>query len=268
MTRWRIDLQENGASVHVALPVETGIALDAAGFVDVRPVPGSRLWTLTPQSKVGAVAVESVEVHVAPKVPIARVVWLLEHTRTGVTWRDDLVHVEQAADLLTAIVTAYERLATRGLRGGLLQGHRSVEEALTVGRGPIRETDQLRRRFALPLPVEVRYDDYTVDTRRTGCCAPPSPPACACKAEKPSGFPDADLYQISPTARRSSCPSAISSTRRATRRGGFTSYAAPARFCTRTPSTCPCSPRTSAWHWIGSLKRSEWAGQVHRLQAR
>ena len=31
-------------------------------------------------------------------------------------------------------------------------------------RGRIREADQLRRRFGLPLPVEVRYDDFTVDT--------------------------------------------------------------------------------------------------------
>lgn len=30
-------------------------------------------------------------------------------------------------------------------------------------RGRIREADQLPHRFATPLPVEIRYDDYTID---------------------------------------------------------------------------------------------------------
>ncbi|MFF5114501.1 AAA family ATPase [Streptosporangium sp. NPDC000509] len=53
--------------------------------------------------------------------------------------------------------------ADRALRRGVLQGYREVEEALPVLRGRIREADQIRRRYGLPLPVEVRYDDYTVD---------------------------------------------------------------------------------------------------------
>ena len=47
---------------------------------------------------------------------------------------------------------------------GLLQGYRTVEEALPVLRGRIRTEEQLRRRFGLPVPVEVRYDDYSTDT--------------------------------------------------------------------------------------------------------
>lgn len=37
------------------------------------------------------------------------------------------------------------------------------EEALQTVRGRIRVADQLRRRFGVPLPVEVRYDDFTDD---------------------------------------------------------------------------------------------------------
>lgn len=43
----------------------------------------------------------------------------------------------------------------------MLQGYRTVEEALPLLRGRLREADQLRQRLAVPL--EVRYDDYTVD---------------------------------------------------------------------------------------------------------
>ena len=38
------------------------------------------------------------------------------------------------------------------------------EEALPTIRGRVRFAEQLRRRYDLPLPVEVAYDDFTTDT--------------------------------------------------------------------------------------------------------
>jgi 5-methylcytosine-specific restriction enzyme subunit McrC len=160
----RVDLLENGPEAEVSLPTEVGVALAASTFVDARPVPGTTLWSLKPASKVGSISVGGVEVHVAPKIPVGRVVFLLAHSRGGVSWRYDTVEVEQAPDLLVAVVEAYERLASKALLQGLMQGYRVVDEALPMIRGRIREADQVKRRFALPLPVEVRYDDFTVDT--------------------------------------------------------------------------------------------------------
>src|SRR5439155_20388855 len=45
----------------------------------------------------------------------------------------------------------------------LLQGYRTVEETALVLRGRLREADQFRARPGIPLPVEIRHDDYTVD---------------------------------------------------------------------------------------------------------
>jgi 5-methylcytosine-specific restriction enzyme subunit McrC len=160
----RVDLVENGDACEVVLAAATGVALAETGFVDARPIAGSPLWSLRPVSKVGAVAIGEIEVHVRPKVPIDRVVHLLEYGLAGVRWRDEAVEVEQARDLLTAVAEVYERVCRRALRRGLLQGYRVVEEALPLVRGRIREADQLRIRFGLPVPVEVRYDDFTVDT--------------------------------------------------------------------------------------------------------
>ncbi|MGQ0467694.1 MAG: McrC family protein [Sporichthyaceae bacterium] len=158
-----VELTENGAAQDVVLDTSTGIALAATGFLDTRPVPGSRLWSLRPLSKVGAVGIGGLQVRVHPKVAIDRVIHLLEYGRAGVHWRDELVDAEHAPDLLTAVVEVYERVLRSSLRRGLLQGYRVVEEALPVVRGRIRDADQLRRRFGLPVPVEVRYDDFTVD---------------------------------------------------------------------------------------------------------
>ena len=53
--------------------------------------------------------------------------------------------------------------ARKAFARGLLHGYRTEEEALYTVRGRIRFDDQLRRRFGVPLPVEVRYDEFTAD---------------------------------------------------------------------------------------------------------
>jgi 5-methylcytosine-specific restriction enzyme subunit McrC len=73
------------------------------------------------------------------------------------------VQLEVADDLLAAAAEALARQVDSALRRGVLQGYLTVEEALPTVRGRIREAEQLRRRFATPLPVEIRYDDYTID---------------------------------------------------------------------------------------------------------
>ena len=48
---------------------------------------------------------------------------------------------------------------------GLLHGYRTEEEALHTVRGRIMFAEQIRRRFGIPVPVEVRYDEFTDDIR-------------------------------------------------------------------------------------------------------
>lgn len=170
----QVHLIENGEPLEVRFPLELGLALSRCGFVDVDPVPGSvDSWRLTPRSKVGALSVSApnggsqpvakAEVRVAPKIRIERVLFLMQHAHEATRWRDDPVSGEAEPDLLLAVIESFQRVTHGTLRQGMLQGYRTTEEATSVVRGRIREADQLRRRFALPIPVEVRYDDYTVD---------------------------------------------------------------------------------------------------------
>ena len=48
-------------------------------------------------------------------------------------------------------------------RRGLLRWYRREEDALNTMRGQIRFADQIGRRYGLPLPIEVAYDEYTED---------------------------------------------------------------------------------------------------------
>jgi len=159
-----IRLREYGDAVLEEIPVRVGIALQQAQFVDAVPQPGSPLWRLRATSKVGALRIGDVEVHVEPKVDIERLVFLLTYAPSRIGWDDRSVGVAQATDLVEALAEVFGRVAERALMQGLVQGYRTVDESLAVVRGRIREADQIRRRFAMPLPIEVTYDDYTPDT--------------------------------------------------------------------------------------------------------
>ncbi|GHG95225.1 McrC family protein [Streptomyces rubradiris] len=166
-----VELIEHAPARSVPLPDAVGRALAAGEMVDAVPdpyTPGH--WSLRAGSKVGAVAFAvpgidaPVTVRVTPKVPIARLFFLigfaLDQKRI---WREGDVEAAGHHDLLPALAHAVERQMDRALRQGLLQGYRATEEASLVVRGRIRESEQIRRRFGTVLPVEIGYDEFTTD---------------------------------------------------------------------------------------------------------
>lgn len=64
---------------------------------------------------------------------------------------------------MPAMAHAFERQAEHAARRGLLQGYRTVEDNLPVLRGRLDVSRQTGRRFRLALPLEVRFDDDSVD---------------------------------------------------------------------------------------------------------
>ncbi|MEU7769773.1 restriction endonuclease [Micromonospora taraxaci] len=118
-------------------------------------------------SMVGAARIvagdEHVELHVRPKIGIARLLWLLGYARDPRGWRTEPVGLTPDQDLVPAMAVAFATATSQALAPGVLQGYRTVEEALPLVRGRLREADQLRARPGLALPVEVRYDDYNPD---------------------------------------------------------------------------------------------------------
>lgn len=164
MSTSAIHLREYGDSVLVQMSEAQATVL--AGFGLVEPVraadPG--WWELRPGGKVGAVCVGDLDIRVAPKVDIERLVFLLGYRLRGVAWQESVVGVESAGDIVHVIAEMFSRSVTEAIRPGLLQGYRVAEEALPVVRGRIRIDEQLKRRPGVWLPIEVAYDDFTVDT--------------------------------------------------------------------------------------------------------
>ncbi|MFE2056681.1 McrC family protein [Streptomyces sp. NPDC059446] len=166
-----VELVEHAPSTRLALPDAVGRALAASDVVEATLDPYTPgFWSLRAGSKVGAVAVTAPDggapftVRVTPKVPIVRLFFLLGYSLDpNRNWRDGEVEVTEHRDLLPALAHAVERQVDRALRQGLLQGYRPTEESALVVRGRIREAEQVRRRFGAMLPVEVVYDEFTID---------------------------------------------------------------------------------------------------------
>ena len=65
--------------------------------------------------------------------------------------------------LVETLVPAFASAARRAFAHGLIHEYRTEDEALHIVRGRIRIDEQIRRRFGIPVPLEVRYDEFTDD---------------------------------------------------------------------------------------------------------
>lgn len=151
----------------VTLDAATATALAGTGLVEVRPA-GTGTWKLLPRKRVGAVRVDDLQVQVTPKdrVGLTRLLFLLGYAADP-GFLDpgyDDVEAEEHPDLWAVLAESLARITERALLHGVLQGYRTVDEAARTVRGRIRIGDQLARRPGLTLPLEITYDDYTVDT--------------------------------------------------------------------------------------------------------
>lgn len=113
--------------------------------------------------KVGAARVGGIEIHIQPKVPIARLLFLVGYALYAAAWRPQAVSVAEAADLVPAVAQALWRQTEQATHQGLLPGYILVEESSQVLRGRLRESEQLHRHHGLPLPLEIQYDEFTID---------------------------------------------------------------------------------------------------------
>jgi 5-methylcytosine-specific restriction enzyme subunit McrC len=201
----RHELAEYGRAEGVALDHDDALALNQTRVVRVAPsLAASGRFDMTAAAQyVGVVRGRHYELWLRPKFPVRRLLFLLGYAHDPRGWRDDDPAFEEADNLVEALVRAYVRHAERALARGLLQGYQSVEDAQPAIRGRVREAEQLRRRFGLPLPVEVRYDDdYTTDIAENRLAAARRRKAAATRSRRRSRHHPAAAMAARPDTRR------------------------------------------------------------------
>ena len=164
----RIDLQEYETREYSLSAAQHDDLKAALPSLTVERVRGEdATYHLTPGSTVGAVEIGDLSVLIRPKIGIPQLLSLACYAM-GVfrEQKERLFDFEEEAEtppdtLALALATAARRAFSRGL----LHGYRTEEEALHTVRGRIRFADQTRKRFGIPLPIEVRYDEFTDDIK-------------------------------------------------------------------------------------------------------
>lgn len=162
-----VRLKESGGWTQWPLTHEQARTIGDSELVDMRPGAGG-VWALRARKGVVGAArfgrgAAAVELSIAPKISVDRLLYLLGYAAEEIKWADEPVDAAARPDLLPAMALAFTRSAGRALRPGALLGYREVEDTLPLLRGRLRPAAQLRRRPGLALPLEVAYDDHTVD---------------------------------------------------------------------------------------------------------
>ena len=162
----QVDLEEYEPSTPVRLSVAERDALRAIPSLAVEraDIEDSRAaYILKPGSTVGAAEVGDLSVLIRPKIPIPQLLSLACYAMSKFKPRPEMFDYPREYALPDILALALVSTARRAFGRGLLHGYRTEEEALYTVRGRIMFADQIRRRFDIPLPVEVRYDEFTDD---------------------------------------------------------------------------------------------------------
>ncbi|ANS80115.1 McrBC 5-methylcytosine restriction system component-like [Serinicoccus hydrothermalis] len=159
----RLELEAWGATQATGLDQSDVRALAASRAVDVSPGWQAGTWTVRASSFVGVLRAGETEIRIRPRIPVARLLYLLGYAQNPRVWTEDPVDLDDQPDLWPAMAQVFVRQAEKATERGILQGYRTEESALPVLRGRLRAADQLRTRAGIATPLELRYDEYDVD---------------------------------------------------------------------------------------------------------
>jgi 5-methylcytosine-specific restriction enzyme subunit McrC len=163
--RRQLSLREWEPTLEVRLDLAERDALQSAfPSLTIRPHErSSECYDLIPGSEVGTARLGSLSVEIRPKVAVDRLLFLISYASNPKAWRATDFGFRTERGLFEAVIPGFVLQVQHALSSGLLHGYRTTEDALMTLRGRIRVGDQIRRRFGLPIPLEVRYGEFTSD---------------------------------------------------------------------------------------------------------
>jgi len=161
MERRRIRLSEWQASEVEVSADDAMLLRGGPGEISVDRIREG-VYRVVPSHWVGSVALGEVDVVIQPKVGVQRLFHLLSYS-PRLRFGRAQVDLEAEDDITEAIVGAFLSQVVAAIRRGPLMAYRYTEESAQTVRGRVRLLDQARRRFDMLLPVEIAYDEFTVD---------------------------------------------------------------------------------------------------------
>lgn len=163
----QIDLQEYASAEYGLQLAERSALVRSAATLNLTIQPAANTadrYVLTAGHMVGAIELENLSVRIQPKIGIPQLLSLACYAVGALRPQERrLFDFEEHDALSDTLAIALAAAAQEAFSRGLLHGYREEDAALPIVRGRIRFDDQLRRRFGLRVPLEVRYDEFTDD---------------------------------------------------------------------------------------------------------
>jgi 5-methylcytosine-specific restriction enzyme subunit McrC len=120
-------------------------------------------FVLNPGGVVGVGQVGDQRITVQPKVGIARLMFLIGYSLDSVRWEETFPNLDEAPDVLEAIVPAFVAGVRHATARGILRGYKERTEGLSTIRGRIEVDPLIKKRYGRFPPIDCRFDDYTAD---------------------------------------------------------------------------------------------------------
>ena len=162
----QINLKEYQESDKISLTVDKRDLLkEILPSVSIEPIKHtSDKYRLRPSSIVGALEIGDMSVLIKPKIGTPQLLSLACYAM-GVykPQEQHLFDFQKDQTLPDVLALALIAASRRAFGRGLLRGYISEEDALHTVRGRIRFDEQIRRRYGIPLPIELRFDEFTED---------------------------------------------------------------------------------------------------------
>lgn len=164
MQRLRLREYETKTAVPLS-PEARDVLQESFPDLDVTATRGQAdRYDLTPGSSVGVLEVGALIVEVQPKLDFEHLMFVLSYALAPAFWQATrTVDFGDATSLVEAIVPTFVHHMRRALAAGVLQGYREIDESAKFVRGRIRFGDQLKLGRAVPLPIEISYDEFSED---------------------------------------------------------------------------------------------------------
>jgi 5-methylcytosine-specific restriction enzyme subunit McrC len=162
MSSERIDLREQEERRDVPMSSTVAVALRRSALDMQVSERRPDVYDLRARNTVGSWTLHGVTVTVRPKIPVARLAWMLE-VAGRVPPLGDEISVAPTDDLLTVVQRQYVHALALALRQGVVRDYQAASEDLTTVRGTIDWLAVHTRRYGRVPPAPCRFDDFDVD---------------------------------------------------------------------------------------------------------
>lgn len=161
VSRQELNLTEYEEGILEEIDAASAVAIAKSELVEIsRKISGE--FRIAAGSRVGFVSAGNFQVAVHPRFPVRNLFYFL-NVLDVLKFEDERVRISKSTQILDVLVSSFVDSAFLSTSKGLLHGYREIEEQAITLRGRILFSKQLSKGVEVPIPFEIKRDEYSED---------------------------------------------------------------------------------------------------------